>query len=355
MMRRRRRGREIPFSFDSFLDIVANVVGIIIRLILVVWVGARSYSSLQPILRSAPSSTSTPIANAAPIDPLETLLAAHRLELEQVQKRLLEQLRQMQSLQEREAVLKDALHALKTQTAKLASEQANLTDAKPRQVEASQRAAFSRAELRDRCRILAEELQALERQPIAKKALHYRTPVSQPVHSEELLFECRQGKVAFIDIGALLAEVKRGLEEKGKLLRTRWQVEDVTSPIGAFRLRYVVERERELVDVLGSGTGPAAAGSYRFGLSEWQVEAVAPSRGESLQAALADGSEFRQIIDGIDPQQSAVTFWVYPDSFELFRRLRDHLYQRDVVVAGRPLPEGVPIASSRRGTVSRGQ
>ena len=40
MLRRRRRSREIPFSFDSFLDVVANVVGIIIRLILVVWVGA---------------------------------------------------------------------------------------------------------------------------------------------------------------------------------------------------------------------------------------------------------------------------------------------------------------------------
>ena len=48
-MYRRRRSppREVVFSFDSFLDLVANVVGIIIRLILVVWVGARSYSSLM--------------------------------------------------------------------------------------------------------------------------------------------------------------------------------------------------------------------------------------------------------------------------------------------------------------------
>ena len=43
MIRRRRPQREIPFSFDSFLDVVANVVGIILRLILVAWVGARSY------------------------------------------------------------------------------------------------------------------------------------------------------------------------------------------------------------------------------------------------------------------------------------------------------------------------
>jgi hypothetical protein len=47
--------------------------------------------------------------------------------------------------------------------------------------------------------------------------------------------------------------------------------------------------------------------------------------------------------------------WVYPDSFAAYRALRDYLHGRDVVVAGRPLPEGVQIASSRSGSVSRGQ
>ena len=46
MYRRRRSHREkIFFSFDSFLDVVANVIGIIIRLILVAWVGARTYTA----------------------------------------------------------------------------------------------------------------------------------------------------------------------------------------------------------------------------------------------------------------------------------------------------------------------
>ena len=54
MHRRRRPQREIPFSFDSFLDVVANVVGIIIRLILVVWVGARSYTSIQMLAMPKP-------------------------------------------------------------------------------------------------------------------------------------------------------------------------------------------------------------------------------------------------------------------------------------------------------------
>ena len=48
MIRRQRRVRELAFSFDSFLDVATNVVGITIRLILVVWVGARSYQVFVP-------------------------------------------------------------------------------------------------------------------------------------------------------------------------------------------------------------------------------------------------------------------------------------------------------------------
>src|SRR5438105_12404173 len=100
MIRRHRRAREIGFSFDSFLDVVANVVGIIIRLILVVWVGARSYATLHPP-PAAP--TSTPAAPAAePADPLEEELARQRRELEAAEARLLDQLRQLQQFRQDE-------------------------------------------------------------------------------------------------------------------------------------------------------------------------------------------------------------------------------------------------------------
>src|SRR5439155_2113886 len=129
---------------------------------------------------------------------------------------------------------------------------------------------------------------------------------------------------------------------------------DVVGPIGAFRLRFTLERERGLLDSVSGQTVPEGGG-YRYGLTEWQVEPILPLCGETAETALAEGSEFRQIVDSLDPQQTVVTFWVYPDSFELYRRLRDLLYERDLVVSGRPLPEGLPIASSRRGSVSRGQ
>src|SRR6059058_3937770 len=101
MYRRQRRQREIPFSFDSFLDVVANVVGIIIRLILVVWVSARSYSTIKPMI--APThrpAVTAPGETPLPRDPLEDELARSRAELEQMQARLLDQLRDLQMTEE---------------------------------------------------------------------------------------------------------------------------------------------------------------------------------------------------------------------------------------------------------------
>ena len=86
-----------------------------------------------------------------------------------------------------------------------------------------------------------------------------------------------------------------------------------------------------------------------------RIASIALDRGESGDKALAEGSGFRAVIDKFDKKTTAVTLWVYPDSFGLYRQLRDFMHDRDIVVAGRPLPEGVPIASSSQGTASRGQ
>src|SRR2546429_8051048 len=96
MIRRRRPPREIAFSFDSFLDVVANVVGIIIRLILVVWVGARSYPSVA--LMQTRQALAEAAAEVEPSDPLHKEIAACRAELARAQQRLLQQLEQVEDV-----------------------------------------------------------------------------------------------------------------------------------------------------------------------------------------------------------------------------------------------------------------
>jgi hypothetical protein len=355
MIRRRHRVREIPFSFDSFLDVVANVVGIIIRLILVVWVGARSYSSLQPNPKGPSSATDTAAESAAPEDPLQAELARHRRELAETQARLLEQLRQFQQVQQTHQLSERQLASLKTHQQALEQQGTVLTKAATEGGRVVQAAVLSLEELRRRRDRVQKELDALEKLPPLTQTLRYRTPVSRPVHSEELRFECRRGRVTFLDLNALMAEIQGRREDLINALHSQWQVSDVVGPVGAFQLRYSVERQRETLDAVMPGSAPESHANFRAEVSELEVEPVEENRGEPLAQALAAGSEFRRLTDTLDPQQTVVTFWVYPDSFATYRRLRDYLYERDVEVAGQPLPEGVPIRFSPRGRLSRGQ
>jgi hypothetical protein len=354
MIRRQRRQREIAFSFDSFLDVVANVVGIIIRLILVVWVGARSYSAVTamhpPSSRPGPKTQTTELT-----DPLQQELARERRELAAAQAKLLEQLRQLRLVQSREEQAQIDLQSLAARRRGLDQERAQIDHLSAGHESAARAAALSLAELHQKSERLRQQIRDLEKLPRLKQTLRYHTPVSEPVNAEEIMFECRRNRVTFVDTAALLGEVKRTLDEKAKLLQTQWQVQDMAGPVGAFRLYYTVERQRSLFDTVGNAPTPPSRSSFGYGLSEWHLEPISDPRGETEAAALAERSEFRQVVDMLDPQQTVVTLWVYPDSFALYRRLRDYLYERDVVVAGRPLPEGAIISCSRQGSRSRGQ
>ena len=213
-----------------------------------------------------------------------------------------------------------------------------------------QLASLSLDGLRKRSQELAGKIKTHKNMPARTKEMKYHAPLSREVQGEELFFECRSGKVAFIDMPAFLHEVRENTEEVAKLLRKEYKVRRVTAPVGAFRLQYFFEREGGLMD----------ASASRFSLPLWPVgwssrflarAAAKPCRRPPWLPA----SDFHRIADAIDPNQTAVTFWVYPDSFAIFRALRDYLYDRDVEVAGRPLPTEAPIAASRNGTKSRGQ
>jgi hypothetical protein len=340
MIRRRRKTREIEFSFDSFLDVVANVVGIILRLILVAWVGARSYKAVVPS-PPPPALTQEEIAELPdPKDLLAPEVNRQRRELAQTQARLLEQLKEWQKLRQDSTLTAEELARLTAHSQEVEAERKSLDEKTRQDTQSVKSAGLSLEEIRERGRRVVEEIEQLRKLPPAKKTLRYRTPVSHPLQSEELLFECHHGRVCLIDIGGFLDEIQRALRgEAGTALRGTGHFSGVTEPIGPFRLRYDLEFD---------------AATSRPDCS-WQIEPITPDRGETEETALAAGSEFRHIIDGLEPAQTAVTLCVYPDSFALYRKLRDYMHERDIVVAGRALPEGASISASRHGTASRGQ
>src|SRR5437773_1661980 len=128
MYRRHRPTRDIVFSFDSFLDMVANVVGVIIRLILVVWVGARSYTGLvvPPPDEPPPALTATDEQAddvvAMPVEPpLEEALRPHQQELARLQQQLLNELHAVQEVRDQSAAADKELVALSAKNVELQS------------------------------------------------------------------------------------------------------------------------------------------------------------------------------------------------------------------------------------------
>jgi hypothetical protein len=355
MIRRRRPSRGIDFSFDSFLDVVANVVGIILRLILVAWVGARSYKAIQPSPPSAPPAVEEVVVLPDLDDPLAAELDRQRRELAETQARLVEQLYQYEGAQREKGKAETEVTVLTARRHDLVQRQADLEKRVRESGEGGKAAALSLKEIQERSKRLTEEIEVLRKVPSAKQTLRYRTPVSRELQAEELFLECHKGRVTVIDLGGLYNEVRKVLREQGEKLRTQREVSDLTPAVGAFRMRYIVEREREMHEEVVPGLSPDARASYRYSVSRWELLPVGENRGETVEQALASGSTFHRVIDALDPHETAVTLWIYPDSFPLYRRLRDYLHDQDVVVAGRLLPEGTPIAGSKHGTASRGQ
>jgi hypothetical protein len=330
---------------------VANVIGIIIRLILVAWVGARTYTAaMQFTDEEQPSPPAVLLAALPPPkatdDPLYCKLDLAKRELEEARAYLLGKIHNLEGARESAQLTRAELDKLAKKNQEMEYQQRLLEKELESKGQKVRLASLSLDGLRKRGQELSLQIKALRDLPPRLKELKYHTPVSRVVDGDEMFFECRNGKVAFIDMPAFMHEIKNNMEGIADLLRAEYKVRRVTGAVGAFRLQYVFERERGLLE---------SANNYRYGLSGWVVEPIHAGRGETLQAALAPSSEFHRIADAIDPNQTVVTFWVYPDSFEIFRALRDYLYERDVEVAGRPLPMEAPIAASRNGTKSRGQ
>jgi hypothetical protein len=289
-------------------------------------------------------------APSAEDDPLYGQLAQAKKDLDAVQAALLERMRQLRDLEGDVASKQQTLGQLTRQRQAATLEGQKLEQALSGKAPAGLPPDLD--ELRRRSQDLVKAIKDLEHAPLAKQVLRYPVPVSRTVEAEELFLECKAGRVTFIDLPAFTREMEARQEELDQVLKSQWQAEGTTAPVGAFRLHFV----RERFPAQGETPGGKPRGQFfRSAYSGWELEPLEAKRGESAEQALQAGSTFRQLVDGLDPNQTVVTFWVYPDSFASYRQLRDYLQQREVEVAGRPLPMGQPIRASRYGSKSRGQ
>jgi hypothetical protein len=322
---------------DSFLDIVANLVGILIILVMVV--GARAKDAML-------QAEAQPEEAAAEIDVETPKRTAHAIQREigslaQKLKRQSTEVAYRQSERDRILTLVTmAEHTLNEQQQKLGE-----TAQQDHQLQVA--LLDAQRELQD----LKLAQQALENSDPSVTVLHHRpTPLAQTVFGKEVHFRLQKGRITYVPINELVERFKTEVKQKTWKLRQAPRITESVGPIRGFHLKYTLKRAEATVR-----TEVGLAIQQRVELDHFVLIAVEEDLGEPLERALQSDSEFHAILASHEPNNATVTVWVYPDSFAKFRQLKEELFKLGFLTAGRPLPANQPITGSPSGTRSNAQ
>jgi hypothetical protein len=334
---RRSGSDENALGHNSFLDVVTNMVGILIILVMV----------LGNTIKNAPVT----VAPDARIESVSGELQSSQAAEAAIRRDVMQTAEMVASVE----------HTLDTRLAERSVLATRVTEAQHaiedtrkslggsarQEFDADRAVAAAKSELTEVQRALlttASEAPPVELQhyPTEDEGHNGATPISRQVDGEEINFQLRGGLIAAVPIHELLekvfADFRRsdfsfsGDRKSGRM-----------GPVDGFLLTYELRRAD---DTLPNGRVITKVHQ------RYEFLQVVPKLGETIDEALAAGSQFRMALGRTRPQQTVVTLWTYPDSFSQFRRLKAELYRLGYPIAGRPLPEGVPISSSDRGSKS---
>ena len=314
---------------DSFLDVVTNIVGILIILVMVV--GGRVQ---QIILTAVPQASSRADALEREIIGLEEKAASAESEIGELD-------RQSRIVATAVSLSSDARVQLATAVAAAKVDierQKQATDAaRVAAAESATRRKELEAEI-ERCTLEAEGL--AHAPATTQEVLAYPTPISRTVNGEELHFRIEGGRIAYVPLTELFELAKTQTQRHaGSITQMSERIETV-GPVQDFSLDYVIEVKID-----------QSRGQVLVRSREWVVRPAGQGIGETAAEALAAQSGFRRVLSGITPD-TTVTLWCYPDSFEQYRTVREELHRLGIPTACRPLPEGAPIGGSTEGSKS---
>ncbi|MFM8252405.1 MAG: hypothetical protein ACKOBW_12470 [Planctomycetota bacterium] len=375
MARRATQHAEAPGQ-DSFLDVVANLVGIIIILIIVVGVAAKkavvmhgaaaalaaSHSELDSTndpaddtdavaTDNSDSSASSPSDSAATTpEPLITdadIREAKR-SMNAVEASIFETAGKLQRDQlevNYRRLERDRVQALVTLAERAVEEQRDkLAEERRSEFDESRALEEARRELAD----LQRAQLALERARPTKGILeHLPTPMAKTVFGKEVHLRLAGGRLAFIPWDDLVERLKADVPRKVHRLQETPSFTETLGPVDGFSIRYTMKRTEQRV---GPGsTGPV---QQRAELDRFLMLPMADDVGESVEQALRANSDFLARFERLDPARTTVTVWVYPDSFGYFRTFKKLLFEKGFLTAARPLPDGHPVGGSPDGSRS---
>ena len=332
---------------DSFLDIVSNIVGILIILVMVAAVRAKG---LPPRLTNGK------------IFPTQSLQAELREQVEHFR----DKSGTFNNLQAEVAEINQEIDHIRGLTAARSRDRAELIaligalkaeyDLATENLSQAEKESLN---LNRQIQELDEKLAEMDRtkqwiqesRPQATVLENLPTPLTKTVEKHEAHFRLKGGKVQFVPLTALMD--KLGSELRGRL-ETGVKQGELTGTVGpidnyTMQFRVIVQTDVPMQTSRGIARGS------RVDFAESELVPQNDQLGETLEVSLSPNSDFQRCIRGLRQDLYTVTFWVYPDSFPMYRELKKHLFERGYQAAARPLNWDDPIGASSAGTKTSAQ
>jgi hypothetical protein len=326
------------FGQDSFLDILTNVVGIIILLVLMV--GLRAGHDARGV-RGAQLQTADadkPALENELQEACTTAVTAERTVQDLVDKAVDVHGAAMFREKER-AYLNTFVTGFEQE---VESRRAKLSVQEQRDFDLRRRLAEAQQTLDN----LTREQVALLSQPAPVEVIENEpTPLARPSTGKELSLKLAEGHVAVIPVDELLKEASKDMERNLYHLKNRNDFTGTVGPINNFRLRYRVTKQ--------AISRPREQGLEEHGtmaiMDRFEFLPMSSPLGEPVDQALMPGSEVWQQLKSMSPDTTIVKMAVYPDSISECHRLKQAFSQAGYATAEYPMEQNSRLLGSPYG------
>lgn len=321
---------------DSFLDIIANLVGVLVILVAVVGTQARTLI-LQGAQEPHVDATWPALETAA--DQARQAAAVVAAEIEELERAIRSERARATTLA---AMRHERLVGLELARRALDERAATLDERRREQL----RAQAELAELENDVDRLVRQVSLAERasEPETVIIPHYPAPIARTVFSDEIHFRLERGRVTYVPLDELAQIMRQEWKVKAEKLSRVARTQEVVGPVGEFRLHY--ELVAETVHV-ASPHGQLAQTQVK--LDHFQIIPTRAGLGETIESAFQAGSDWQDRLSRLTPEKTTVSIWVYPDSFAEYNALRQWLRARGFQTASWPLSADRHISGSPDG------
>lgn len=328
---------------DAFLDVLTNMVGIIILLVVVI--GLRTTrATVRAAVEQVPAVVDQEeVAINKQLQSARQGAMVNESEIKGLVQRVVE-IRDETALRDKERNYLTKFVAAVEQ--ELSDRKKELSAEEQKSFDLRRRLAESQATLenlsREQIALISqptEEVEAIKNQP---------TPIARRSNGREVILQLKDGYIAEIP-RELIAETIRDVTDNIWRLRDRGEFIGTVGPINGFRLRYLVG----MVAMSGPGrVDPHVPGSAQMSemarpeLIWYEIIPETSPLGEPVDKAIEPNSEFRQVLREHPADTAAVVIAVYPDSISELHKLKRELYAAGYATAEVPCIAGRPIKGS---------